>query len=217
MKFFSTILPSATVLLALALNANAHASPVPMLGIKGTPQRNDVQRPSTSSPCGNVNIANTIDTSSSVPAEADGTTVQLNITNYNAGADGSRSVSVMVDPTGTGKKFVAANVTKNGDPAPKTNGNDLVTLELPAGTKCTGGKSGNLCLLSVKSTASFGGCTLVSQLASSTGTSSAAGATSSKVPCKSKAKRNRDRRAIGTRVAKAARAEVEGLHDNPVF
>jgi hypothetical protein len=64
-----------------------------------------------------------------------------------SGADGSRSVSVLVDPTGTGKNFVAAKVTKNGDPAPKTNGSDKVTLSLPAGTKCTGGKTGNLCLL----------------------------------------------------------------------
>jgi hypothetical protein len=63
-----------------------------------------------------------------------------------SGADGSRFVSVLVDPTGTGKNFVAAKVTKNGDPAPKANGSDQVKLKLPAGTKCTGGKAGNLCL-----------------------------------------------------------------------
>ncbi|KAF7309410.1 hypothetical protein MIND_00311800 [Mycena indigotica] len=210
MKFFATVLPSFTVVLALALHVQAHASPVPMLGIKGTPQRNQVQRPSTSSPCGNVNIANTIDSSESVPLESDGTTLRLNITNYNAGGDGSRKVSVLVDPTGTGKDFVAANVTKNGDPAPKNNGADIVTIELPAGTKCTGGGKGNLCLLSVKSSAGFGGCTLASQLASS---SSSTGSS-----CKSKgkkAKRSGDRRAVGTRAALAARGE--SLHQNPVF
>ncbi|KAJ7113945.1 hypothetical protein C8R44DRAFT_584819, partial [Mycena epipterygia] len=154
---FSSIFTSAALVLALALQANAHAMPSPALGVSGLPARSDVQRPSTSAPCGSVNIASSIDKSTAVPAEADGT-VMLNITNYNAGADGSRSVAVMVDPTGTGKKFVAAKVTTNGDAAPTGTGTQQIKLNLPAGTKCTGGKAGNLCLLSVKSTAGFGGC-----------------------------------------------------------
>ncbi|KAJ6530274.1 hypothetical protein B0H19DRAFT_481870 [Mycena capillaripes] len=40
---------------------------------------------------------------------------------------------------------------------------DQVTFSLPAGTKCTGGKAKNLCLVSVKTTAGFGACTVVSQ------------------------------------------------------
>ncbi|KAJ6617032.1 hypothetical protein B0H10DRAFT_1716125, partial [Mycena sp. CBHHK59/15] len=154
---FFSILTSASLVLALVLQAHAHAMPSPALGVKGLPARSDVQRPSTNAPCGNVNIAQNLDSSTAVPAEADGT-VMLNITNYNAGADGSRSVSVMVDPTGTGKKFVAAKVTTNGDANPKSTGTQKITLALPAGTECTGGKAGNLCLLSVKSTAGFGGC-----------------------------------------------------------
>ncbi|KAJ7230266.1 hypothetical protein GGX14DRAFT_307941, partial [Mycena pura] len=154
---FSNVLKSTTALLALALYANAHAMTSPALGVKGFPTRNDVQRPSTSKPCGTTDIASNIDTSTAVPAGPDGS-VTLNVTNFNAGADGSRSVSVLVDPTGTGKNFVSAKVTKNGDAAPTSIGSDEVTLTLPAGTQCTGGKAGNLCLLSVKSTADFGGC-----------------------------------------------------------
>ncbi|KAF7345592.1 hypothetical protein MVEN_01578000 [Mycena venus] len=219
---FSSVLTSATILLALALRASAHAMPSPALGVKGIPVRNDVQRPSNDKPCGNVDIASNIDTSTAVPVESDGTTVMLNVTNYNPGGDGSRSVSVLVDPTGTGKKFVAAKVTKNGNANPKDNGSDLISLSLPAGTTCTGGKAKNLCLLSVKSTAGFGGCTVVSQLASTnsgsgstpaaSGSTSAAGATKSKVPCSKKA-----RRAAGTRAPRALRLAAESVHANPLF
>ncbi|KAJ7648190.1 hypothetical protein DFH06DRAFT_904234, partial [Mycena polygramma] len=155
---FSSILKSAAVVLALVLHANAHAMATPALGVSGAPQRSDTQRPSTKSPCGSVDIASNLDKAAAVPVEDDGTTVNLNVTNFNAGGDGSRSVSVLVDPTGTGKKFVAAKVTKNGDANPKTDGTDVVTLSLPAGTQCTGGTDGNRCLLSVKSTAGFGNC-----------------------------------------------------------
>ncbi|KAJ6458403.1 hypothetical protein C8R47DRAFT_951206, partial [Mycena vitilis] len=155
---FSSLLKSTAVVLALALHVNAHAMATPALGISGTPKRSDTQRPSTKSPCGTVDIASNLDKAATVPVEDDGTTVNLNVTNFNAGGDGSRSMSVLVDPTGTGKKFVAATVTKNGDPKPKTDGTDVVTLSLPAGTQCTGGTDGNRCLLSVKSTAGFGNC-----------------------------------------------------------
>ncbi|KAJ7693228.1 hypothetical protein B0H17DRAFT_1132692 [Mycena rosella] len=203
---FSSVFTSTALVLALVLQAHAHAMPSPALGVSGLPARSDVQRPSTSSPCGSVNIASSVDNSTAVPAAADGT-VMLNITNYNPGADGSRSVSVMVDPTGTGKKFVAATVTKNGDLAPTGTGTEQIKLSLPAGIQCSGGKAGNLCLLSVKSTADFGGCAVVSQLAASSGSATASAPTASKTPCKSK------RRAGGTRAARALR---RSLHDNPV-
>ncbi|KAJ7857079.1 hypothetical protein B0H14DRAFT_3864797 [Mycena olivaceomarginata] len=172
---------------------------------------------STAKPCGNTDIASNLDKATAVPVEADGSTVMLNVTNFNAGADGSRYVSVLVDPTGTGKNFVAAKVTKNGDPAPKTNGGDKVTLSLPAGTKCTGGKTGNLCLLSVKSTAGFGACTVVSQLSSgssdSTPSASASAApASTKVPCKSSKNKHR---AVCTDLY--IESESRNVHGNPVF
>ena len=80
---FSNVLKSTTVLLAFALYANAHAMTSPALGVKGFPTRNDVQRPSTSKPCGNTDIASNIDTSTAVPAGPDGS-VTLNVTNFNA-------------------------------------------------------------------------------------------------------------------------------------
>ncbi|KAJ7788270.1 hypothetical protein B0H14DRAFT_2949488 [Mycena olivaceomarginata] len=189
---FSNTLTSAAVL-SLALHVSAHAMPLPALGVTGSPVRNDAQRLSTAKPCGSTDIASNLDKATAVPVEADGA----------RGADGSRSVSVLVDPTGTGKNFVAA----------KTNGSD----------KCTGGKAGNLCLLSVKSTAGFGACTVVSQLSSgssdSTPSASASAApASTKVPCKSNKNK---RRAVGTRAARALRIESEAesrdLHGNPVF
>ena len=44
------------------------------------------------------------------------------------GVDGSRQVTALVDPTGTGKSFQSATVTKNGDEA--SRGASLRTLQL---------------------------------------------------------------------------------------
>ena len=60
-------------LFALTSSVNAHAAISPALGVKGTPSRNDVQRPSTNKPCGNVDIGKTLDSSTAVPADASGT------------------------------------------------------------------------------------------------------------------------------------------------
>ncbi|KAJ7125755.1 hypothetical protein C8R43DRAFT_1240616 [Mycena crocata] len=207
---FSSVFTSAALVLALVIQANAHAMTSPALGISGLPKRSDVQRPSNKSPCGKVDIASTIDKSTAVAAQADGS-VFLNITNFNKGADGSREMTVTVDPSGTGKSFVAAKVTKNGDGAPKELGSEQIELSLPEGTKCTGGKAGNLCLVSAKSSTGFGSCAVVSQALSdaSSGNSTAVGTTgSTKKPCKSK------RRAVGTRAARALR---RSLHENPIF
>ncbi|KAJ7812090.1 hypothetical protein B0H14DRAFT_2459252, partial [Mycena olivaceomarginata] len=151
-----------SIFLALAAQTSAHAIPNPALGVKGTPQRSDVQRPSTAKPCGNVDITSKLDTSTAIAAAADGS-VTLKVQNFNAGADGSTSVSVEVDQMGTGKKSVAGKVTKNGNPKPSKVETDQVTFSLPAGTKCAGGKAKNLCLVSVKTTSGFGACTVVSQ------------------------------------------------------
>ncbi|KAJ7148739.1 hypothetical protein C8R43DRAFT_515796 [Mycena crocata] len=158
----ASVLACASVLLALAAQTSAHAIPSPALGVKGTPKRGDVQRPSNQKPCGNINPANTIDSSTAVPVAGDGS-VTINVLNFNAGGDGSTSVSVQVDATGTGNKFVAGTVKTNGNPKPNKVESDKVVFSLPAGTKCTGGKSKNLCLVSVKTTAGFGACTVVSQ------------------------------------------------------
>ncbi|KAJ7278203.1 hypothetical protein C8J57DRAFT_1060087 [Mycena rebaudengoi] len=147
----------ASIMLALVAQASAHAVPVPVLGVKGTPVRNDVQRPSAQKPCGNGNLG-AIDAGAAVPLNADGTAT---FANFNAGGDGSTSVSVTVDATGKGANFVPGTVTKNGNANPTKVQSDQITISVSAGTKCTGGAAGNLCLVSVKTTSGFGGCTVL--------------------------------------------------------
>ncbi|TFK38031.1 hypothetical protein BDQ12DRAFT_652301 [Crucibulum laeve] len=159
----SKIWMSATFVLALSAQVYGHAAIAPALGVAGTPVRNDVERPSTANPCGSgVNIASTIDSSTAVAAAADGS-FTTTVTNFNGGADGSRKVTAQVDATGAGTKFVAATVTTNGDAAPAAVGSQKIVASLPAGTKCTGGATGNKCLVSFKTTAGFGNCVVVSQ------------------------------------------------------
>jgi hypothetical protein len=78
-----------------------------------------------------------------------------------------------VDAAGTGAKFVAGKVTVNGQAAPAATGTEKITASLPAGTKCTGGASGDLCLASFKTAGGFGNCVVVQQ---STGGGAATGA-----------------------------------------
>ncbi|KAF7321748.1 hypothetical protein MKEN_00696500 [Mycena kentingensis (nom. inval.)] len=158
MKYFTT----ASILLALVAHVSAHAMVNPALGVKGAPQRGDTQRPNNNNPCGNVNIALKLDSSKATPVRADGT-VKVQMINFNGGKDGSRQVAVQVSANGSGKNLKNAVVKKNGNPNPSGTGSDDIVFALAAGTKCTGGKSGNLCLVSLKTTSGFGGCTVVSQ------------------------------------------------------
>ncbi|KAJ7354111.1 hypothetical protein DFH08DRAFT_691767, partial [Mycena albidolilacea] len=52
----------------------------PALGVQGTPKRGDTQRPTDAKPCGTVNIASNLDTSTAIAAAADGT-VTMNVQN----------------------------------------------------------------------------------------------------------------------------------------
>lgn len=160
---FSKALTAFTIVTALALQANAHAGITPALGVTGTFARGNVQRPSAANECGNINVAQNIDKSTPVAASANGQ-FTVTVTNFNAGQDGSRQVSATVDATGTGKTFAGqVSISKNGNGNPTSTGSDQVTAALPAGTKCTGGASGNLCLVSFKTTAGFGNCVVVQQ------------------------------------------------------
>jgi len=178
---FSKLFTSAALVLALSLQVNAHAAIAPALGVAGAPVRNDVQRPSAAAGCGKVNAASTIDTSTPVVADATGK-FTVTVTNFNAGADGSRQVSATVDPTGAGKTFSGTvAISANGVAAPASTGSDQVTATLPAGTVCSGGASGKLCLVSFKTSAGFGNCVVVQQggaaAAAGAGTAAATAAT----------------------------------------
>ena len=101
-----------------------------------------------------------------------------------SGKDGSRFIkSVKVDPTGTGKNFVAATMVTNGVEvrgmskprnlttnyvvqAPTDVTSQQLKVQLPAGTKCTG--TGGRCLVSFTTDGSFGNCVAVQQAGAAT-------------------------------------------------
>ncbi|KAF9062564.1 hypothetical protein BDP27DRAFT_1451690 [Rhodocollybia butyracea] len=91
------------------------------------------------------------------------------------GADGPRSVSAKVNPTAAGKTFsTVVTVLWNGNAAPKTVGTDQIVASLPAGTTCSGGTSGNLCLVQFITTAGFGNCVVGVQSAGTAANGTAA-------------------------------------------
>ncbi|KAL0959631.1 hypothetical protein HGRIS_011333 [Hohenbuehelia grisea] len=165
---FSKSLVASVVALALSVQVSAHAAVSPALGVEGTPVRGNVQRPSAARPCGNINVAQTLDTSTPIAAGADGS-FTVTGQNFNAGQDGSLQFTASVDAAATGQNFVAATVTKNGELAPNAVQTTQITAQLPAGTKCTGGQAGNLCLVSFKSAGNFGNCVVVQQGAAAGG------------------------------------------------
>eukprot|EP00753_Platysulcus_tardus_P019295 PLAT7091.8.p2 GENE.PLAT7091.8~~PLAT7091.8.p2 ORF type:complete len:202 (-),score=8.91 PLAT7091.8:135-740(-) len=181
---------------SLALQVSAHAAIAPALGVKGTPARSDVQRPSAQSPCGNVNVAQALGTSAAVTMS--GTTFAATITNFNGGTDGSRQVTATIDAAGTGKSFVAATVTKNGDKSPATTGSQQLEVKVPANTKCAGGPNKDTCLVSFTTAGGFGNCVAVKQ----GGAAAAAAAVGNQAAAK-KGKAGKQARAWGSRQARA--------------
>ena len=82
-EMFSKSFIAPIILLALTSSVNAHAAVSPALAVNGAPVRNDVQRPSSAEPCGNVNIAQNLDSSTPVQALANGT-FSPSIADFNA-------------------------------------------------------------------------------------------------------------------------------------
>ncbi|KAJ3758281.1 hypothetical protein FB446DRAFT_651913 [Lentinula raphanica] len=201
---FSKVFVSLSVLLAISAQVSAHAAIAPALGVAGTPVRADVQKPSKASPCGKVDVASNLDTSTPVQAAADGT-FTATATDFNAGADGSRSVTAKVDPTAQGTTFnTAVTVSQNGVAAPKTVGSDQIVAALPSGTTCSGGTAGNLCLVQFVTTAGFGNCVVVAQGAA-TGAAAAANSTTATATAAAAAQANK----VGTRAPRALLSELE--------
>ncbi|KAG8741062.1 hypothetical protein FRC10_003402 [Ceratobasidium sp. 414] len=184
---------SLIVVAALASHVLGHAVVQPVLGVAGAAKRSDTQRPSTAKPCGKTALS-TIDSSSAIAMT--GTTFTANATNFNANKDGSLRFTAQFDVTGAGTSFRAANITKNGPLAPPKVGQTAqLSVSLPAGTKCTGGASKNLCLVSFKSASGFGNCVVVKQGGAAAGAGAGAGtasaSASAKPATKSKAPRSR--------------------------
>lgn len=161
---FSKIWVSCVLVSVLCLQVTAHAIVSPALGINGTPVRADAQQPSTQSPCGKLvtNITSAIDSAMAVPVDKNGS-FQVKAQNFNGGVDGSLMFKARVDANGTGANFISMLITTNGDNAPAGVENQTLVASLPSGTKCTGGKTGNLCLVQFISGGKFGNCVVVSQ------------------------------------------------------
>ncbi|CCF35160.1 hypothetical protein CH063_07002 [Colletotrichum higginsianum] len=164
------------VLALSAVQVAAHAAINPVMGVTGTAARKDVKRPSNNAPCGNgVNIASAIGSSTSVQADSSGS-FTVNVQNFNGGKDGSRQVTMKVDAAGDGKTFVDGTVSANGQLAPASTGTEKVTASLPAGTKCSGGASGDLCIASFTTAGGFGNCVVVQQAGGGSGAAAGANA-----------------------------------------
>lgn len=161
--------------LVFVASANAHTIFNPALGVSGTPVRKDVTRPSNAKPCAKADVS-AIDSTTPITAAADGT-FTVTAQNFNAGRDGALAVaSAKVDTAGTGENFAGtATIVTNGDPKPKALGTADITLKMPAGTTCTGGATGDLCLVSLTTAAKFGNCVVVQQGGAATGAASANG------------------------------------------
>ncbi|KAH9899177.1 hypothetical protein C8Q73DRAFT_743232 [Cubamyces lactineus] len=170
--FSKSVVAVATVLLGFSLQAHAHAGVTPALGVTGTFARSNVQRPSQAKPCGTIDIAQNIDSSTAITAAANGT-FAATITNFNAGVDGSRQVTAQIDPTGTGNSFTAATVLQNGDKNPTSTGSQQLVVEMPAGTTCSGGATGDKCLVSFVTAGGFGNCAVVQSTAAAGGNATA--------------------------------------------
>lgn len=141
----------------------AHSMVKPPLGVAGAPIRADTQRPNNRRPCGRMDIASNIDSTEPIPVAADGT-FSAEIENFNRFIDGSRSVRGVVDPTGTGEGFgPRVNMLQNGALNPFQLGTEQITGSIPQGMQCTGGASGNLCLVRFTNTVGFGNCVVLQQ------------------------------------------------------
>jgi len=175
---FSKVLIVSGLIASFAMQGYAHAVIVPELGITGTPKSSNVFHPNND--CGSGADLAAIDTSTALPI-SNGVVSGLTITNFNPGSDGSRSIkSVFINSDGTGKTFVAANVTQNGEAKPTNVGSEPLTVKLPDGTVCNGGKDGNRCLLSLTTTSGFGNCVVLTSSAASDAVPAAAESTTAK-------------------------------------
>lgn len=81
MMFTKSVSAAAFVLLSISSQALGHALIEPAIGVKGTGARSDVQRPSTGSPCGTVNVASVV--GSSTPVVANNGAFTVNVQNFN--------------------------------------------------------------------------------------------------------------------------------------
>jgi len=159
---------------------------VPALGIAngGVDVTEDDVQPFTgfNTPCGTIDVAKNIDTSTAVPINADNT---INVIGHSfaAGADGSTAVTATVDTTGTGNSFLAPlQIQQNGNAIQAIAGSTQpIVAVMPDNTTCTGGAAKDLCLVQFMTAGGFSNCVVAQQGAanSTAGSASASNSTAS--------------------------------------
>jgi len=156
---------------------------VPALGIAngGVDVTEDDVQPFTgfNTPCGTIDVAKNIDTSTAVPINADNT---INVIGHSfaAGADGSTAVTATVDTTGTGNSFLAPlQIQQNGNAIQAIAGSTQpIVAVMPDNTTCTGGAAKDLCLVQFMTAGGFSNC-VVAQQGAANGTAGSASASNS--------------------------------------
>ncbi|KAG8820536.1 hypothetical protein FRC19_008788 [Serendipita sp. 401] len=108
---------------------------------------------------GKIDIASSIEAAikAGLPTANASGSVSLTYQQVNGGADGGGPLTAEVDITGTGKSFKAITISKNFVDGGSNSANPI-TIQLAAGTACTGGSNKSTCLVRVKNPRGFGSC-----------------------------------------------------------
>jgi hypothetical protein len=120
---------------------------------------------STQSPCGpNVDLS-TLSANDAAPLGNDGS---LNMSVFQINTDGAGPFNVLIDAGATGEHFnTSADVTTQvpGNNGISNGGGNAfpLNIKLPTSVACTGGSTGNFCLVQVQNPNGFGGCGLIQQ------------------------------------------------------
>jgi len=142
---------AAVLSLSVVLQVQGHALFTTSAALASTLVKNDATRSTT------CDAATAL--KNPATAAADGT-FSLFARSFDSGTDGATTVkSATLDTTGQGKTFSGkVSVVKDGNPSPPTDSTtDQVTLQLPAGTACTGGS----CLVELTTGGGFSNCVAV--------------------------------------------------------
>ncbi|CAG7850001.1 SubName: Full=Uncharacterized protein {ECO:0000313/EMBL:CCA72587.1} [Serendipita indica DSM 11827] len=108
---------------------------------------------------GTINVAQSIEAAikAGLPTVDGSRSISLTYQQVNGGADGGGALTAALDTTGTGNNFKAMTVTKNFKDGGSNSANPI-TIQLPAGTTCTGGSNKSTCLIKVVNPNKFGSC-----------------------------------------------------------
>lgn len=109
---------------------------------------------------GKINVAASIEAAiaAGLPTTDGSRSISMNWQQINAGNDGGGPGTAAIDITGTGTAFKPLTITKNFADGGANSANPM-TIQLAAGTVCTGGSNRATCLIKVTNAAGpFGSC-----------------------------------------------------------